>query len=178
MAQLARRHRPRPTPRPIPMVGPERLALDCLPDAASLASDGALGLPLKIFSGVLKKCLTLITGMNLDPDADIGPGFYIPHIGPLQITGGAQIGADCAAHAVVTIGHGSKPGVPNIGDHVMIGCHACILGPVTIGDRTRIGAGAVVLHDVPPDATAVGIPAKPIMKAADTRTAPASTPPK
>jgi serine acetyltransferase len=61
---------------------------------------------------------------------------------------------------VCTIGAGAKPGGPSIGDHVYIGCHTCILGPVTVGDRAKIGAGAVVISDVPAGATAVGVPAR------------------
>jgi serine O-acetyltransferase len=54
-----------------------------------------------------------------------------------------------------------------IGDHVMIGCHTCILGPVSVGDRAKIGAGAVVVSDIPGGATAVGVPAKPLLHPAD-----------
>ena len=49
-----------------------------------------------------------------------------------------------------------------IGDHVMMGAHSCVLGPVTVGDRVAIGSGAVVVTDIPPDCTAVGVPAKAI----------------
>lgn len=84
----------------------------------------------------------------------------IPHVGPIQVFPWAKIGVDCAIHQVCTIGAGAKPGGPVIGDHVMIGCHACILGPVVVGDRAKIGAGAVVVKDVPAGATAVGVPAR------------------
>lgn len=109
---------------------------------------------------VVKKVFTLVTHINLHPDAKIGPGLLIPHVGPIQVFPWATIGADCAIHQVCTIGAGSKPGGPVIGDHVMIGCHTCILGPVKVGDRAKIGAGAVVVRDVPVGTTVVGVPAR------------------
>ncbi len=117
-------------------------------------------MPARIGLSLLKKMLTLLTHINLHPDAEIGPGMLIPHVGPIQIVPWAKIGADCAIHHVCTIGAGSRPGSPTIGDHVMIGCHTCILGPVSVGDGAKIGAGAVVVNDIPAGATAVGVPAK------------------
>lgn len=124
---------------------------------------GLVRLPLRAVLGVFKKLLTTITHINLHPDAQIGPGLLIPHVGPIQVFPWATIGADCAIHQVCTIGAGAKPGGPQIGDHVYIGCHTCILGPVRVGDGARIGAGAVVISDVPAGATAVGVPARVIM---------------
>ena len=119
-----------------------------------------LWLPARVLAGVVKKVLTTVTHINLNPHAEIGPGMLIPHVGPIQVFPWAKIGADCAIHQVCTIGAGSKPGGPVIGDHVMIGCHTCILGPVTVGDGAKIGAGAVVVKDVPVGATAVGVAAR------------------
>jgi serine O-acetyltransferase len=119
-----------------------------------------LWLPWRMGLAVVNKILTVVTHINLHPQAQIGPGMLIPHVGPIQVFPWAKIGADCAIHHVCTIGAGSTPGGPSIGDHVMIGCHACILGPVNVGDGARIGAGAVVVHDVPAGATAVGVPAR------------------
>jgi serine O-acetyltransferase len=117
-------------------------------------------LPAALALAFAKKLFTGVTHMNLHPDAEIGPGFIIFHVGPLQVIAKARIGADCATHHVTTIGRGSRPGVPVIGDHVMIGCHTCILGPVTVGNYAKIGAGAVVATDIPAGATAVGVPAR------------------
>lgn len=114
----------------------------------------------KIIVAILKKLLTIITHINLDKGAKIGPGLLIPHVGPIQVYPWATIGADCAIHQVTTIGAGAKPGGPVIGDHVYIGAHACVLGPVNVGDAAKIGAGAVVIKDVPPGTTAVGVPAR------------------
>jgi serine O-acetyltransferase len=117
-------------------------------------------LPLRIPVALAKKVLTVVTLINLCADAEIGPGLFIPHAGPIQVFPEARIGADCSIHQVCTIGAGSRPGGPHIGDHVMIGCHSCILGPVRVGDGAVIGAGAVVVTDVPPWSTAVGVPAR------------------
>lgn len=117
-------------------------------------------LPLRIPVALAKKLLTVMTLINLCADAEIGPGLFIPHAGPIQVFPEARIGADCAIHQVCTIGAGARPGGPVIGDHVMIGCHSCILGPVHVGDGAVIGAGAVVVNDVPAWNTAVGVPAR------------------
>jgi serine O-acetyltransferase len=120
----------------------------------------ALWLPIRLPVAVLKKLLTMVTHINLCPEADIGPGLFIPHVGPIQVFPWAKIGADCSIHQVCTIGAGSRPGGAVIGDHVMIGCHTCILGPVSVGDGAAIGAGAVVVTDIPAGCTAIGVPAR------------------
>jgi serine O-acetyltransferase len=122
--------------------------------------------PFRLGLGILKKLLTMVTHINLHPDARIGPGLLIPHVGPIQVFPEATLGADCAIHHVCTIGAGSKPGGPVIGDHVYLGCHSCVLGPVRVGDGAKIGAGAVVVTDIPAGATAVGVPARAIGAAA------------
>ena len=119
-----------------------------------------LWFPARIILAIIKKMFTMITHINLHPHASIGPGTLIAHVGPVQVYPFATLGADCAIHHVCTIGAGSKPGGPVIGDHVMLGCHSCVLGPVNVGDGAMIGAGAVVLADVPVGATAVGVPAR------------------
>lgn len=124
------------------------------------ATPRLLWLPLIALVALWRKAFVTVTHISLHPAAEIGPGLLIPHVGPIQVFPWAKIGADCAIHHVVTIGAGNRPGGPQIGDHVMIGCHACILGPVRIGDGARIGAGAVVIDDVPAWSTAVGVPAR------------------
>lgn len=112
---------------------------------------------------IVKKLLTTVTHINLDRHASIGPGTLIPHVGPVQVFPWATIGADCAIHQTCTIGAGSRPGGPVIGDHVMLGAHSCVLGPVTVGDGAVVGAGAVVVTDIPAGATAIGVPARAVM---------------
>ncbi len=100
-----------------------------------------LWLPIRVLLGLIKKCFTMVTHMNLHPDAIIGPGTLIPHVGPIQIYPWATIGADCTIRHVCTVGAGAREGGPTIGDHVSLGCHSCVLGPVKIGDGAKIGAG-------------------------------------
>lgn len=120
-----------------------------------------------VLMAVVKKIVTLVTHINLNPNANIGPGLLLPHVGPIRVHPEATIGADCTIHHVCTIGAGVKPGAPVLGDHVLMGCHACVLGPVSVGDGAQIGAGAVVVSDIPMHATAVGVPAR-ILRPNDT----------
>ncbi len=87
----------------------------------------------------------------------------MPHPTGIVIHPGAVVGPNCLIHQQVTIGI-EKDGVPRIGGHVDIGAGAKILGSVTIGDHAKIGANAVVLRDVPAHATAVGVPARNILR--------------
>lgn len=105
-----------------------------------------------------------ITGSEIDLTCDIQGGLLIPHPNGIVIHPQARIGPNCLIFQQVTIGAGSKPGIPKIGGHVDIGAGAKILGGVTIGDHAVIGANAVVMHDVSDGQTVVGIPARPIRK--------------
>jgi serine O-acetyltransferase len=95
----------------------------------------------------------------------IGPGLMLSH-GHVVIDGRTRIGKNCQINPWVTIGlsNSKKLGFsvdgPTIGDDVHIGTGAKILGPITIGDHVRVGANAVVINDVPPNVTVVGIPAR------------------
>lgn len=132
--------------------------------AAMTLPPGVLTTALRSALRVLRKIVALATLINIDERAVIGPGTFIPHFGPIQINGEASIGADCAIHQVCTIGAGSRPGAPVIEDHVFIGAHTCVLGPVRIGAGAVIGSGAVVIGDIPAGAIAVGVPAHPIAR--------------
>lgn len=108
------------------------------------------------------------TAIDIHPGAKIGRNFFIDH-GFTVIGETAQIGDDVTIYQNVTLG-GTNPadGVagkrhPTIGDGVIIGSGAQILGPITVGARARIGANAVVTRDVPEGATMTGIPAKPTL---------------
>lgn len=90
---------------------------------------------------------------------EIGPGLFILH-GFSTILSAKRIGSQCWIHQQTTIGYTDPSSAPDIGNQVYIGCGAIILGNIRIGDGSRIGAGAVVLQDVPPGATAVGVPAR------------------
>ena len=113
-----------------------------------------------------------LTGIDIHPGAIIGRNFFIDH-GFVVIGETAEIGDDVTIYQHVTLG-GTNPadGVagkrhPTIGDGVIIGSGAALLGPIEIGARARIGANAVVTRDVPEGATMVGIPARSTLVAAE-----------
>lgn len=105
--------------------------------------------------------LAIVTGqVAIGDPVVLGPGVYLPH-GQVVLDGFVRVGPGTVISPFVTIGlvEGGIVG-PTIGANVSIGTHACVLGPVSVGDGARIGAGAVVLDDVPAGATAVGVPAR------------------
>lgn len=89
---------------------------------------------------------------------DIGGGCFIRH-GFATIIAAEKIGSNCIIHQQVTIGYNGK-GNPTLGDNVMVGCGAKVLGKITVGNNVKIGANAVVISDVPDNATVVGVPAR------------------
>ena len=103
------------------------------------------------------------TGIEIHPGANIGKRLFIDHGFGVVIGETAIVGDDVLIYHGVTLGGVSTSSGkrhPTIGDGVMIGCGAKILGDIVIGDNAKIGANAVVLCDVAPDTTLVGIPAK------------------
>jgi serine O-acetyltransferase len=103
----------------------------------------------------------VVCGAEIPLSCQIGGGLRLPHPNGIVIHPEARIGVNCMIFQQVTIGVTDRAGgAPVIGHAVDIGAGARILGPVRIGDRARIGANAVVLTDVPPDAVAVGVPAR------------------
>mgnify|MGYP000229955704 FL=1 len=104
-----------------------------------------------------------LTGIEIHPGARIGKGFFIDHGMGVVIGETAEIGDNVTLYQGVTLGGtGKERGKrhPTIGNNVVISAGAKILGAITIGDGSKIGAGAVVLRDVPPYSTAVGVPAR------------------
>ncbi len=103
------------------------------------------------------------TGIEIHPGARIGRRLVIDHGMGIVIGETAEVGDDCLIYHGVTLGGtGKDTGKrhPTIGNNVMIACGAKVLGPFKVGDNARIAANAVVLQEVPDDATAVGIPAQ------------------
>lgn len=103
----------------------------------------------------------LIYGIDIPRSAKIGPGLMIHHFGGIIVHPQAQIGRDCTLRHGVTIGVRRDGGVPpRLGDRIVLGAYAQILGDITVGDGAEIGAMSLVISDVPPGAIAVGIPAR------------------
>jgi len=109
----------------------------------------------------------LFTGIEIHPGATVGPRLFIDHGTGVVIGETAEIGADVTLYHGVTLGgtslHRGKRH-PTLDDGVIVGSGAQVLGPITIGKGARIGANAVVLTDVPPGVTMVGIPARMAMR--------------
>ena len=103
------------------------------------------------------------TGIEIHPAAQIGRGLFIDHGMGVVIGETTQIGDNCTLYQGVTLrGTGKDQGKrhPTLGNNVLVGAGAKVLGPFTVGDNARVAAGAVVLDAVPEDATAVGVPAR------------------
>lgn len=126
--------------------------------------------------GPLAKVFTLLNvllfGIEVSPRVKIGGGLFLPHtVG--TVIGADSIGDDVTIMQGVTLGakepdmHFNPMTRPIIGNHVLIGAGAKIIGRVTVGDYAKIGANAVVVHDVPAYAVAVGVPARIIKTAAN-----------
>lgn len=124
-------------------------------------------LPWGVLHLFLNKLSEIFFGISIGVTAQIGKSLCIEHFGQIIIHGQSIIGDNCIIRQGVTIGNRylDKPhDAPKIGNNVNIGAGAKILGSVKIGNGASVGANAVVLHDVPDDAVAVGIPAKVLQK--------------
>jgi len=120
-----------------------------------------LGLPL--LPRVLSQLGRLLTGVEIHPGARIGRGVFIDHGMGVVIGETSVIGDNCLLYQGVTLGgtgkeHGKRH--PTLCNNVVVGAGAKVLGAITVGTNTRIGAGSVVLRDVAPDSTVVGIPGR------------------
>lgn len=109
----------------------------------------------------------LLTGIEIHPGAKIGKGFFIDHGSGVVIGETTEIGDNCLVYQGVTLGGtGKEKGKrhPTLGNNVMVGAGARVLGPFKVGDNAKIAANAVVLEEVPPNCTAVGVPARIVRK--------------
>lgn len=118
---------------------------------------------LHFFARLNSQLCRFFTGIEIHPGAVIGRRLVIDHGMGIVIGETTEIGDDVLLYHGVTLGgtgkeHGKRH--PTIGNNVMIACGAKVLGPFKIGDGARIASNAVVLQEIPPDATAVGVPAK------------------
>src|SRR5271155_5562875 len=122
--------------------------------------------PLSLIYKLLFKFIQIVTGIELPCEESVGRRLRIDHFGGIIVSGDAAFGDDVVIRNGVNIGllRTGVRGSPRIGNRVDIGAGAKILGLITVGDDTTIGANAVVLQDVPPDSIAVGIPARVISR--------------
>lgn len=118
---------------------------------------------MKLFARWLSQRARHKTGVEIHPGATIGKGLVIDHGMGVVIGETTIIGDNCLIYQNATLGgtgkeHGKRH--PTLGDNVMIGAGAKVLGPFKVGDNSRVAAGAVVLTEIPPNSTAVGVPAR------------------
>lgn len=117
----------------------------------------------KLVARLISQTARFITGIEIHPGATIGKRCFIDHGMAVVIGETAEIGDDVTIYQAVTLGGtGKETGKrhPTIGDHVVISSGAKVLGPFKVGNNSKIGAGSVVLKEVPDNCTVVGIPGK------------------
>lgn len=118
---------------------------------------------IKFIARWISQCTRFWTGIEIHPGATIGKGLFIDHGMGVVIGETAIIGDNCTIYQGVTLGGtGKEKGKrhPTLGNNVMVGSGAKVLGPFTVGDNSKIAAGAVVLSEVPANSTCVGVPAR------------------
>ncbi len=111
-----------------------------------------------------------LTGIEIHPGAKIGRGLFIDHGMAVVIGETAEIGDNCTLYQGVTLGGTGKDigkRHPTLGNNVLVGAGAKVLGPFKVGDNAKIAANAVVLNEIPADSTAVGIPARVVRRAGE-----------
>jgi serine O-acetyltransferase len=118
---------------------------------------------LRFLGRLLSHCARFLTGIEIHPGAKIGRRFFIDHGMGVVIGETAEIGNDVLIYQGVVLGGTTlqkKKRHPTIGNNVVIGTAAILLGPITVGDGARIGANSVVVGSVPPGAVVVGVPGR------------------
>lgn len=123
------------------------------------------GVPL--LPRLISQIARFLTGIEIHPGATIGKRFFIDHGTGVVIGETAEIGDNVTLYQGVTLGGTGKEKKkrhPTIGNNVVIGAGAKVLGSFTVGDNVKIGAGSVVLHPIPANSTAVGVPARVVIR--------------
>lgn len=118
---------------------------------------------MKFIARAISQWARFVTGIEIHPGAVIGKGLVIDHGMGVVIGETTVIGDECTLYQGVTLGGtGKDTGKrhPTLGNNIVVGSGAKILGPFSVGDNSKIAAGAVVLSEVPPDSTCVGVPAR------------------
>lgn len=121
--------------------------------------------PLRPIALLLRSIGLVWSGAEIHPDARFGPGLALVHSNGVVIGGGVRGGVDCRINPGVVLGEPGRGGrgiadFPTLGDHVTLGAHAVVLGPLRIGSGSVVGANAVVRTDVPDNVVVVGAPAR------------------
>jgi serine O-acetyltransferase len=112
---------------------------------------------------LISHCSRFFTGIEIHPGATIGEGFFVDHGMGVVIGETSVIGDNVTLYQGVTLGGTSQQHVkrhPTLGNNVVVGVGAQVIGDITIGDNAKVGAGSVVIDSVPPNATVVGVPGR------------------
>ncbi|MCL5882463.1 MAG: serine O-acetyltransferase [Actinobacteria bacterium] len=120
---------------------------------------------LPVVPRIVSQFSRFVTGVEIHPAAQIGEGFFIDHGSGVVIGETTEVGENVTLYQGVTLGGtGKETGKrhPTLMDNVTVGAGAKVLGSVTVGENAKIGAGSIVIHDVPPDSTVVGNPGRPV----------------
>ena len=122
---------------------------------------------LPVIPRVLSNLSRFFTGIEIHPGAEIGAGLFIDHGTGVVIGETAEIGRNCTVYQGVTLGgtslqHGKRH--PTLEDNVVVGSGAGIIGAIVIGANSKVAAGAVVVKDVPPNSTVVGVPGRVVLQ--------------
>lgn len=118
---------------------------------------------MKLLARWLSHMVRFFTGIEIHPGATIGEGFFIDHGMGIVIGETTEIGNNVTIYQGVTLGGTSwekKKRHPTIEDNVVVGAGAILLGPIRVGNNSRVGANSVVVHDVPAHSTVVGVPGR------------------
>ena len=122
---------------------------------------------MRFLARLISQWVRTWTGVEIHPAATIGEGFFIDHGMGVVIGETTVIGRNVTLYQNVTLGGtGKESGKrhPNLDDNVVVGVGAVVLGNITIGEGTKVGAGAVVVNDVPPNCTVVGVPGRVVVR--------------
>lgn len=122
---------------------------------------------MRLIARILSLIVRFFTGIEIHPGAKIGRRLFIDHGMGVVIGETAEVGDDCVIYQGVTLGGtGKETGKrhPTLGNHVLVSSGAKVLGNITIGDCAKIGAGSVVLKDVPARSTVVGVPGRVVIR--------------
>ena len=121
----------------------------------------------RALAGAMLRLLRVLLGIAISPQCAAGPGLYFGHFGGVWINPHVRLGRNVSIMNGVTIGEGgtgATHGVPTIGDFVYVGPHATVVSRIRIGDGCVVGANSLVVTDVPDGATAIGVPARVLVK--------------